>query len=232
MQISQNDWYASFLIPNLKATADKCLTEKNHPELAEAYEESVKIISYHINDLYRISGIVPGKFTEGLNVGSFNDYYADQAKKCLDTLSKVFRLKNKGISEQRNSLYNQIESVIGSEEFLKLRNNHHNEALADIVLNRTSSNKIYNAGDRFIQKADPVYMFPGSKWGRAHFYSPYKQIGNIKINTLLFNILIIWIMIISLFVALYYNLLKRFISLLESLKLPILRKYGREMIQV
>jgi len=232
MEISQNDWYASFLIPNLKVTADKCLGAKNGSTRSEAYEESINKLLYHINDLSGISGINPGKFSEGLNARSFNDYYADQTKIFLDTLSRTFRQKIRSISDQRNILYKQIESVIGPDEFLKLRNSHYNEALADIVLNRMSTSKIYNAGDRFIQKADPVYMFPGSKFGRAHFYSPYKQLGNLKINTLLFNIIMIWMMVILLFIALYYDLLKRFISFLELLKLPILRKYGREMLQV
>ena len=39
-------------------------------------------------------------------------------------------------------------------------------------------------------------------------------------------------MVILLFVTLYYNVLKRFIAFLESLKLPILEKYGRELLQI
>ena len=74
-------------------------------------------------------------------------------------------------------------------------------------------------------------MRPGSKYGRAHYYAPYKQIGGWKIGTLIFNLLAIWLMIFVLFVTLYYNLLKRFIVLLESLKLPILRKFGRDLLQ-
>jgi hypothetical protein len=95
-----------------------------------------------------------------------------------------------------------------------------------------ATNKIYDAGDQLIQKADPVFMRPGSKTGRAHFYAPYKQIGNKKIPTLIFNIFVIWFMILSMFVALYYNLLKRFIVFLESLNLPILRKFGRDLLQI
>ena len=91
--------------------------------------------------------------------------------------------------------------------------------------------KIYDAGDKFIQKADPVFMRPGSKLGRAHFYAPFKQIGDQEIGTLKFNIVVIWIMIFFLFVTLYYNILKRLIAFLESLKLPILRKFGRELLQ-
>ncbi len=48
-------------------------------------------------------------------------------------------------------------------------------------------------------------MKPGSKYGRAHFFAPYKQIGNLKIGTLIFNVIAIWIMIIFLSVTLYYD---------------------------
>ncbi len=73
---------------------------------------------------------------------------------------------------------------MGEEAFVKLRETNYNENLADIVTNRTAKSKIYDAGDRFIQKADPVFMHPGSKTGRAQFFAPFKQIGNLKIGTL------------------------------------------------
>jgi hypothetical protein len=232
MEISQNDWYASFLIPNLKVTVDRCLSAKKEPEYADVFEQSLEKLSYHIDDLSAKAGLNPGKLLNNLNAKAFNDYQADETKSYLDSLSKVFRIKNRAITEKRNTLYKQIEAVIGPDEFIKLRDNHYNEALSDMVLNRMSANKIYDAGNRFIQKADPVYMSPGSKWGRAHFYAPYKQIGNLKISTLIFNIVFIWLMIGFFFVALYFNLLKKFVELIELLKLPILKKYGRDLIQI
>ena len=42
----------------------------------------------------------------------------------------------------------------------------------------------------------------------------------------------IWIMIAGLFVTLYFNVLKLFIIWLETLKLPIWRKFGRELLQI
>jgi hypothetical protein len=74
-------------------------------------------------------------------------------------------------------------------------------------------------------------MRPGSKYGRSHFFAPYKQIGDLRIGTLIFNTITIWIMIILLSITLYYNILKRFIAFLESLNLPILRKFGRDLLQ-
>ena len=142
----------------------------------------------------------------------------------LIALSAVFRAKSRTVTNLHDSLYQQISSRMGEEEFIKMREKDYNENLADIVMNNMTTNKIYDAGDRFIQKADPVFMHPGSRTGRAHFFAPYKQIGDLKIGTLLFNVIVIWIMVIVLFVTLYYNVLKRFIAFLESLKLPILQK--------
>lgn len=89
-----------------------------------------------------------------------------------------------------------------------------------MVLNRTVQKKIYETEDRLIQKADPVLMAPGSRAGRAHFYAPFKMIGSLKISTIWFNMIIIWLMNIFLFVTLYFNLLKRLMNLLERVNIP------------
>jgi ABC transport system ATP-binding/permease protein len=120
---------------------------------------------------------------------------------------------------------------MGEDQFFVMRAKNYNENLANVVLNRLATNKIYDADNKLIQKADPIFMAPGSKLGRAHFFAPYKQLGNLKIGTLIFNMIAVWIMISGLFITLYYNLLKRFIAFLESLKLPILRKFGRDLLQ-
>ena len=147
------------------------------------------------------------------------------------SLKVYFRLKSRSYQDQRDSLIRQISSRIGQDEFIKLKDEYYNDNLANYVLNSLNATKIYDNGNRFIQKADPVFMKPGSKIGRAHFFAPYKQVASLKINTLLFNLFFIWMMNAFLFVALYYNLLKRLIRFLETLKLPIVRKYGRELLQ-
>ena len=86
---------------------------------------------------------------------------------------------------------------MGEDQFINMRAKNYNENLANFVLNRLATNKIYDADDKFIQKADPIFMAPGSKFGRAHFFAPYKQIGNLKIETLIFNMIAVWIMILA-----------------------------------
>jgi hypothetical protein len=232
MEISQNDWYASFLVPALKVKVDKCLTAGKNPDYKTAAESDLKKLNFHIKYLSSISGISPGNWINNLNYKEFNESVATEARTLLDSLKASFRMQSRSITYKHDSLYKLISKNMGEDQFIKARANNYNENLANYVLNRLSINKIYDSEDRLIQKADPIFMAPGSKFGRAHFFAPYKQIGNLKIETLVFNMLVIWFMIFCLFVTLYYNILKRFIRFLESLKIPILRKFGRELLQV
>jgi hypothetical protein len=231
MEISQDDWYVSFLIPTLKVRIDNLITSNKDPDYKDSAEEDLEKISYHINDLSAKSGIKPAKWVSNLNYQRFDSNVGGEAKLFLDSLRTIFRLRSKSVSNSRDSLVKQISGRMGNDQFINMRSKDYNENLANIVLNRLSTNKIFETDDKFIQKADPVFMPPGSKYGRAHFFAPYKQIGNIKIETLVFNIIIIWVMVTLFFVTLYYNLLKRLIRFLESLNLPILRKFGRDLLQ-
>jgi len=231
MEISQNDWYASFLIPSLKVKVDNCLTAGNNPDYKKDAEANLRKLNFHIKYLSSISGIVPGNWISNLNYKAFNESVAMEAITLLDSLRNSFRIQSRVISYERDSLYKQISTRMGESRFIEMRAKNYNENLANVVLNRLATNKIYDADNELIQKADPIFMAPGSKSGRAHFFAPYKQIGNLKIETLIFDMATVWFMIFSLFVTLYYNILKRFIRFLESLKLPILRKFGRELLQ-
>jgi ABC-type multidrug transport system ATPase subunit len=230
MAISQNDWKASFLVPTLKVTSDQLLTAESSAENRKYVENNLDKLNFHLAELSSLTGYKPGKWINNLTYDSYNDYTAGQIKTYLDSTRNILRQRSRVITERRDSLYNSISSRMGEEKFVALRSRNYNENLANFVLNRLATNKIYDTGNRLIQKSDPVFMSPGSKIGRAHFYAPYKQLGNLKIDTLIFNVCVIWLMTAFFFVTLYFNVLKRFIRFVESLKLPILKKFGREFL--
>jgi ABC-type multidrug transport system ATPase subunit len=230
MEISQNSWYASFLLPMLKVKVEECVAAGKKPEYREYSEENFRKINYHIGELSEISGIKPGKWITSVDYSVFNEIIGDDVKSYFDSLRTAFRMNENRLSIQLDSAKKNMEKQMGEAGFLSLREKDYNERLAEIVLNWRTPGKIYETDSRFIQKADPIFMKPGSKYGRAHFFAPYKQIGNLKIETLVFNVLAIWIMIAFLAVTLYYELLKRFIVFLETLKLPIWRRFGRDLL--
>ena len=232
MASSQNSWKASFLIPGLKVKVQECIRAGRDPEYREYIENNFSKINYHVGDMSETAGIKPGKWFERVNYDEFDEITGDDLRLYLDSLSTTFRRQERKVSLQLDSLKRSIENRMGEKQFVRLLEENHNERLAELVLNRRSTLKIIEKDDRFIQKADPVFMPPESKYGRAHFYAPFKQIGKLRIGTLVFNTAVIWMMTALLFCALYYNVLKAFIVWLEKLKLPFWRKFGRGLLQM
>ena len=229
MKLSQNDWNASFLIPTLKVKVDECSAAGEKPEYKDFSENNFRKLNFHIRALSEMTGIKPGPWIAELNYARFNDIAGDEAKVFLDSVRTTFRKEINVWTARRDSIYEVKASQIGEGKLLRLRETDYNDRLADFVLNRLSTSKIYESDKKLIQKADPIFMPPGSRYGRAHFYAPYKQLGNLKVSTLVFNVLCHldndnWIVCYS-----YFNLLNRLIVWLETLKIPIWRKFGREL---
>jgi hypothetical protein len=113
-----------------------------------------------------------------------------------------------------------IQTILGGvDNLVILKKDHYNKNLEDLVLDRFRVDKSLETDNRIIQKIDPAYMKPVSKFGRAHFYAPYKQIGDIKIDTYWFNIMALWIVTLILYIVLYYNILEKLIRGFSNLKL-------------
>ena len=77
---------------------------------------------------------------------------------------------------------------------------------------------------KFIQKTDPIYLDPvNSNFGRAHFYAPRKKFMGNFYETFGFNLCIIWLMSLIMGITLYFDVLKKFINLLEA----VFSKFGK-----
>jgi hypothetical protein len=111
-----------------------------------------------------------------------------------------------------------IVYAIGEENLVVLRENYENSKLKEYLLDVFSREKAPETNDRIIRKYAPVYMEPSLRNGRAHFYAPYKQVGSLSADTFWFNLAVLWIAIILLYIALYYNVLYRMLSFFGNLK--------------
>jgi ABC transport system ATP-binding/permease protein len=220
MMISHYDWESSFLVPELKKKSRECVWAWGKPEFRDAYDENMTKLKYHIGTLSSEVGIDPSSAMRVINKEPFNADASFIVTDYLDTLQKAIRKRYLNYTEKKDHITDSLTRAIGKDELVKLREATHNEALADLLENRTVQEKVYDAPDRIIQKADPVFMEPGSRIGRAQFYAPYKIIGNRRIETLWFNLMMIWLMNITFFVMLYFSVIKGLLNLLERINIP------------
>jgi hypothetical protein len=93
-----------------------------------------------------------------------------------------------------------------------LRDKYHNESLEEFAVNKNETKSFIEYKGELIQKTGPIFMDPKSKFIKAHFYSPTKQIFGKYIDTYIVNIIVLWTMTIGLYLALYFRLLKRLLD--------------------
>lgn len=228
MGSSQNDWYASFLIPTLEVKVDECLYVERNPIYSENVSTNLDKLSYHIPELAEMSGIEVGDWFNNLNYNGFDTLALQQADKYLDSTKRHFRKLSKKFTAQRDSVYETIVAEIGVDGLVKVKEDNYNEQLATIMLNRMSVSKIYESEDKLIQKSDPVLMMPTGKNGRSHFYAPYKQLGTLRIATPFFNMIVIWLVSGLLFTMLYYNLLSKLIEAFDKYQNKLLKMINKK----
>jgi len=137
-----------------------------------------------------------------------------RASQYLDSIGRHFASVRKKAMNKKDS----IEKSIGPKRLAWLKENYENEKLMEYLLDPFRPKKIIETSDRFIQKDMPVYMKPVARNGRAHFYAPYKMIGNLRIGTFGFNMAVLWLATLLLYAALYYNVLQKAITYFSNLK--------------
>jgi len=214
---SQNFYYGSLLINDmLKQDMSICRKYYNRSGFEDTVKESCRRLNYHIEELAAISKIRPGSWIKDLNTDGFNDGIDTEASKYLDSLYHYFMSRQK-------AAFNRIDGInnsLGREKLIELKENYENKELKSLMVDDIKNkDKIKRTPKKFIQKWEPAFMKALAWNGRAHFYAPSKRIGSLEINTYWFNVIVIWIVSLLLYLALYYKLLQRFINYLGNLRI-------------
>jgi ABC-type multidrug transport system ATPase subunit len=100
-----------------------------------------------------------------------------------------------------------------------LQNQYHNTKLREIVTKYYEPNKYFEYRNRLIQNYDPIYLEPvpeGFPMFRTHFFSPAKYFLGRRIDTLVFNISLVFFSTIILYLVLYFDLLALILRKIEK----------------
>ncbi|NPA36529.1 MAG: ATP-binding cassette domain-containing protein [Chlorobi bacterium] len=152
----------------------------------------------------------------------FNRYQIEMYP-VIDSILDVVRLRNqKKYSEfvaKKDSAMQALVKKLGSTEALvQLKQKYYNDALGRIVLNSNEFRQVEITDKAIIPLRKPIYMPPGSKWGRAHFYASEKVFAGVTIPTVWFNTIVLWLSTIILYITLYFDVLRKIINYFETFK--------------
>jgi ABC transport system ATP-binding/permease protein len=222
LEESKTDFKQVHYIPELRQILNECSMHliNGLPLTDKTYINNLELISNEIGkELRRVPNLkfdLADKITpEGFNpeiATALDGYLNDLLIHYRNIFTKANSLKDRFISSN-------LDQDAG--RFNRIKDDYFNESISSIVRKDFEKNKILRQGNHLVQMVDPIYQIPepaGLFSFRTHFFAPVKHLGGYFFETLWFNIILVWILTSCLYAVLYFDLLKKGMKRLESIK--------------
>jgi ABC-type multidrug transport system ATPase subunit len=139
------------------------------------------------------------------------------AQAYVSQLRTFYNNISKKASDEENKIFGELElRYRGKSNLNAFREHNHNRSVERYLLNTDESTKILETDGHMVQMVDPIYKDPDPSnkvFSRAHFFAPAKYFMGFKMETPVFNIIVLWIMTCFLYITLYFDTLKKLIGM-------------------
>ena len=146
---------------------------------------------------------------EGFTPSGFTEEVYANAIDSLMRIKQIFSWHNSKASLMKEQhVARMLERWKGEENFVEMKRTYTNGKLEDLLANK---HQIFSVWDNhLIRKTGPIYQVPRSRIARAHLFSPIKRVGSLSFDTFWFNLAVIWLSAVILYLTLVYDLLRKF----------------------
>lgn len=171
----------------------------------------LEIVRHGIPELSERTGIRPyGGSTDSIRHGVLDTASINRIQSWLSYAEDTLGTIGNRATLAADSHLTAYRDAHGRDALIKLRRDNCNGYLETLVTN-SSSPELYSViGNTIVPKAGQIWLDPPSCNGRAPFYSSVKIIGNLKINTVIYNIAILLLMCIAAGILLFADIPGRF----------------------
>jgi ABC-type multidrug transport system ATPase subunit len=220
--ISHADFKTEYWIDEIRKRLKDINNEINNKGTINDTKGALEVI---YNEISKEMKNVPGiKFDalDKLNPEDYNRRVGRKVSLYLDDLDSVYTEEGNRADVLKQKLIDKNLADPEQEKvFYRLRDNYHNIAISDIVTKYYETNKILEFRHELIQHFDPIYQDPVVKSKldfRSHFFSPKKHFMGKFFDTYWFNVSVVWILTLIFYLTLYFELLKKLVTLSDRLK--------------
>jgi len=162
-----------------------------------------------------------------LYIKKFNPKIAEQLYEYLDNIHDFYNRRFNHVNKTIDDIISdKTRTPEKRKEYLKLKNSYHNKYLSDFVKNKMAPLPLVRLGNNLVQKINPIYLNPPKENLfniRSHFLAPKKHFAGNYYDTFYFNLIILWLMTIVLYITLYFKILTKLIYYIEN-GIPILNQ--------
>ncbi len=228
MEISKAEFNKIHRIKALREAHETTLSEyRNHMRNSrlnsdQALKKSnlqysrLDLLRNELQNITALNDVNPFVYMNRLVPEGFDLEVSDSLTRYFDRLDKYFSFVSNSANDIKDKFYN-----VNSIALKKLEDEYFNYKLQELVTKPYERKKILEYNNTLIQNTDPIYLEPykrGPLNFRTHFYAPSKYFFGILTDTFIFNIILVLLSTIILYILLYFELLGRIVSIAENFK--------------
>ncbi|HMP98412.1 MAG TPA: ATP-binding cassette domain-containing protein [Cyclobacteriaceae bacterium] len=190
--------------------------QSNNDSVRKVVSYNLKLIENSLEQEAYRDGI---ETVNNLSIESFTKEKAEAIEQYLDNFKKYYKQQY----NEKVALREKMIAFFESQENLnynlsQYKDRYYNESMSELVRNIKEKDRVVEHKARLIQKINPIYAETKPRHlfdYRSQFFAPQKHFIGIYLDTYYFNIAIIWLMSMFLYLALYYEWLKKGLNSLE-----------------
>lgn len=215
--IAESDFKIIFYLPSLQSKLEYARLKAGHPDEKEKVAESLKLLQRELD--IELESVGRKNFPEvtQLTPELFDSTIFRKTLHFLNQLRQFYTNEAANASQERDKKVQAMKELYGGDKgYEEFRQANQNEAVATLVKNLEEPARIIELRGRLVQKVYPIYKDPNPDHlidFDAQFYLPAKHFLRATIDTEYFNMGVIWCMSIILYITLYFDVLRRLLSI-------------------
>ncbi|NOR34639.1 MAG: ABC transporter permease, partial [Bacteroidales bacterium] len=206
-----NASYEAVRIQEIQLRLDDIRHKRSKGKVPESCEADLELIQNELNDLSKTGIVASFGSPEGFTRSGFDEVVYQTATDSLNQVSQIYSwMKSEADHQKERRVSTLIEAWGGEDAVVQMKKKYTNKRLEDLLVK--SSRILTEWNGHLVRKTAPVYQVPRSRIARAHLFSPVKRVGPFSIDTYWFNLGVIWLSALVLYIFLLYDLLRKFVN--------------------
>ncbi len=219
VQEMQADFILSYWIKEIKRRLEYLIENinENDEKTMAVKQRYFVLLKQELGKEFKRHGLADQALLDQLDPDAFTKEAGEKLLSDLETLRKKYLgIYNLAVEKKEKLTWYFENKKDLNYDLNEYKDAYHNESLEDLVRNLNVKDRIIEYKGKLLQMIDPVFHKPDDPVGifdyRAHFFAPQKHFLGRYFDTFYFNLAVIWLMTAFLYIALYFEWLKKLVN--------------------
>ncbi len=190
--------------------------QSNNDSILEASKDIFELIRHELERENKRNSKITFPAVSRINTKDFNAELADSLLNYLKDIKNYYETISLKARKKKDAMIMKLDAK-NPQLYIQQQNKYHNEAVSDIVKN-IYMKQVVEYDNKLVRQRDPIFRYPEVEHAldfRSHFFAPQKHFLGVYMDTYYFDMMVVWLMTLVLYITLYYDSLKKLLEMLS-----------------